>query len=234
MGEPLLDFVPASELEEDDTIPTPCSPGLWRRLLERSAAFSLAAPLFGWENRCVDFAVNRNFTMYSYWSQHPYPPAALSARDVTLETLARIDAFLLECGARLAVATIPTRQQVHARHTSGPSYDTAFPQSWIQVFAREHGIPFLDLLPPLREHARGDGRRLYLAGDTHPNNSGHELVGQLMADWFRYCVEDQPRRVSVIPDRSCAESLGSPRFDECGARATPDGGRRQIDRPRSP
>ena len=185
--------VPASELEEDDTIPTPCSPGLWRRLLERSAAFSLAAPLFGWENRCVDFAVNRNFTMYSYWSQHPYPPAALSARDVTLETLARIDAFLLERGARLAVATIPTRQQVHARHTSGPSYDTAFPQAWIQVFAREHGIPFLDLLPPLREHARGDGRRLYLAGDTHPNNRGHELVGQLMADWFRYCVEDQPR-----------------------------------------
>ena len=185
--------VPASELEEDDTIPKPCPPGPGRHLLERSAAFTLAAPLFGWENRCIDFAVNRNFTMYSYWSQYPYPPAALAARDLSLETLARIDAFLLERGARLAVATIPTRQQVNAQHASGPGYDTAFPQAWIQVFARERGIPFLDLLPPLREHARGAGERLYLAGDTHLNNRGHELVGRLMADWFRCCVRSQPR-----------------------------------------
>ena len=85
--------VPASELDEDDTIPKPCPTGPGRRLLERSAAFSLAAPLFGWENRCVDFAVNHNFTMYSYWSQYPYPPAALAARNLTLETLARIEAF---------------------------------------------------------------------------------------------------------------------------------------------
>ena len=77
-----------------------------------------------------------------------------------LEALARIDAFLLERGARLAVATIPTRQQVNARHASGPGYDTAFPQAWIQVFARERGIPFLDLLPPLREHARAGREHL--------------------------------------------------------------------------
>ncbi len=185
--------VPASELDEDDTITKPCPTGPGRRLLERSAAFSLAAPLFGWENRCVDFAVNHNFTMYSYWSQYPYPPAALAARNLTLETLARIEAFLLKRGARLAVATIPTRQQVHARHASGPGYDIAFPQAWIQVFARERGIPFLNLLPPLREHARGGGKHLYLTGDTHLNNRGHELVGRLMADWFRCCVNNQPR-----------------------------------------
>jgi len=186
--------VPASELVRDTTNSQPCAPGPLRRLFERSAAFQLAAPLVGLENQCLDFAVNRHFTMYSYWSQYPYPPAAQRARDETLATLARIDAFLLERGSRLAIATIPTREQVHARRDSGPGFDIAFPQAFVRVFARERGIPYLDLLPTLREHVIATNERLYVAGDTHLNGRGHELVGERMAEWFRCCVKNQPRQ----------------------------------------
>jgi hypothetical protein len=188
--------VPVSELVADTANSRPCSLGSGRQFLERSAAFQLAAPLVGLENQCLDFAVNRHFTMYSYWSQHPYPVAALDARDATLATLERIDAFLLDRGARLALATIPTREQVHARQDSGPGYDIALPQAWIRVFARERGIPFLDLLPALREHVLATNERVYVAGDTHLNNRGHELVGLRMAEWFRCCVKNQPRPAS--------------------------------------
>ena len=46
----------------------------------RWTLYGFAAPLVGLENQCLDFAPNRNFTMYSYWSRHPYPPAAKAAR----------------------------------------------------------------------------------------------------------------------------------------------------------
>jgi lysophospholipase L1-like esterase len=185
--------VPASELVQDTTNSQPCTPGPLRQLLDRSAAFQLAAPLLGFENQCLDFAANGKFTIYSYWSQHPYPPAALRARDATLKTLERIDAFLLERGSRLAIATIPTREQVHARQDSGPGYDIALPQAWIRVFARERGIPYLDLLPALREHVLETNERLFVTGDTHLNDRGHELAGRRMAEWFRCCVKNQPR-----------------------------------------
>lgn len=192
--------VPASELVQDTTASNPCTPGPLRRLLGRSAAFQLAAPLFRLENQCLEFAPNRKFTMYSYWSQHPYPPTARAARDLTLETLERIDAFLLERGARLALVTIPTREQVHARRASGPGYDTALPQAWIRVFARERGIPFLDLLPDLREHVLLTNERIYVAGDTHLNDRGHELAGLRMAEWFRCCVKNHSRPEADPPD----------------------------------
>ena len=77
-------------------------------------------------------------------------------------------------------------------HT-GPDVDIAFPQVYLQVFARERGIPYLDLLPRLRAHVRSTNHRLYVEGDTHLNNRGHALVGAWMADWFRCCVKNQPR-----------------------------------------
>jgi lysophospholipase L1-like esterase len=185
--------VPASELVEDVAVSAACEPSASRRLLERSTAVRLAAPLLGMENLCLDLAVNRNFTMYTYWSQHPFPEAAQRAAQQSLATLARIDAFLLERGARLAIAAIPTREQVHARRAAGPDFDIAFPQIYLQVFARERGIPYLDLLPDLRDHVRRTNQPLYVAQDTHLNNRGHALVGDLLAEWFRCCVRGQPR-----------------------------------------
>ena len=100
-------------------------------------------------------------------------------------------------------------EQVHARAETGSDYDIGFPQAYLQVFARDRDIPYLDLLPILRAHVRDTNERLFVAGDTHLNNRGHEIVGQRMADWFRCCVKNRKRlskesrtRVTVLNDES--------------------------------
>ena len=81
--------------------------------------------------------------------------------------------------------TIPMREQVYCRAESGPDFDVQFPQVWIRVFAREHGIPYFDLWAPLREHALATSEQVYLADDIHLDERGHALAGELMRAWFQ-------------------------------------------------
>jgi len=202
--------VPAELLVDDTTVSAPCAlaPGP-RRWLEGLSSFRLMSPWLGIENLCIEFAVNRNFTMYTFWSQYPYPDTALAAKDAVVETLTRMDSLLEEHRAHLAIVTLPTSEQVHARTETGVDYDIGFPQAYLQVFARDQDIPYLDLLPILRSHVRGTNERLFLAGDPHLNNRGHEIVGEHIADWFRCCVRNRKRlskesrtRVTVPNDES--------------------------------
>ncbi len=53
----------------------------------------------------------------------------------------------------------------------------------IAMLAAELGIPFIDLVPAFEEAAvRGD--ILYYAYDTHWNQAGHDLAGQVIADYL--------------------------------------------------
>ncbi len=126
--------------------------------------------------------------MLTFWSRVPYPPAALRARDESLATLARMDAVAAAHQARLAVVAIPTREQVYSQRTAGADFDMAFPQIYVQVFARERGIPYLDLLPAFRAHVREENARLYVTGDIHLNDEGHALAGGLIREWFQCCI----------------------------------------------
>ena len=192
--------VPAELLVDDATVSAPCAlaPGP-RRWLEGLSSFRLMLPWLGLENLCVEFAVNRNFTMYTFWSQYPYPDTALAAKDTVVATLARMDSLLEEHRAHLAIVTLPMSEQVHARAETGADYDIGLPQAYLQVFARDRDIPYLDLLPILRLHVSRTKERLFLAGDPHLNNRGHEIVGQRMADWFRCCVKNRKRQKSTRP-----------------------------------
>jgi lysophospholipase L1-like esterase len=182
--------VPAAELAEDVTLsrPTPAT-GL-RRGLERLALFRRLAPLLGLERLQLEFAVNRNFTMFTYWSQHPYPEAALRARDATLASYERMRDSLRTRGARFGIVAVPYKEQVHSRVAAGAGFDVTLPQLWVQAHARQHGIPYLDLLPLLRDRALRSGERLFHANDIHLNQQGHRLAGEAMADWFRCCLRD--------------------------------------------
>lgn len=146
--------------------------------------------LLGLEPLAVDFRPSERFTSYSFWSRHPYPEIARDARDRTLASIGRMQELAARAGLRFGVVAIPTRDQVYSRRTSGPDFDVAFPQVYVQVFARERGIPYLDLLPVLREHLARRSEPLYV--DTHFNNRGHELVGLELADWFRCCLKEAP------------------------------------------
>jgi lysophospholipase L1-like esterase len=169
----------------------------------RMAVVRRLAPLLGLENLALDFAVRRNFTMFSFWQGVPYPPAARAATDQVLAAILRMRDLAAAQGADLGVVALPTAEQVHSARTSGLDYDIGFPQAYVQVFAREQGIPYLDLLPPFRDDVRERNRRLYVEGDIHLNNRGHALAGRLVADWFRCCVKagagPRPPRPATSP-----------------------------------
>jgi len=197
--------VPPELLVEDATISRPVeASGL--KGLKQLALYRLLAPLLGWHDLTLKFAVNRNFTMLSFWSQVPYAKAALEAKDVALATLGRMDDLLAAHRARLAVAVLPTHEQVYSDRLAGPDFDLSFPQIYIQLFARERGLPYLDLLPGFRAHVERTGRPLYLKGDTHLNNEGHALAGRLLGDWFHCCV-----RASATLRPTGTEAAGEPR-----------------------
>jgi len=105
-----------------------------------------------------------------------------------------MNSFLRGSRARLAIAVIPMTEQVHAHAAQGVDYDIGFPQAYIRTSAREHGIPYLDLLPILREHLIRTNERLYWRLDPHLNNRGHEIVGNALAERFRCCIRNVRRR----------------------------------------
>ena len=157
----------------------------WERWLRHSAIFRITAPLFDLDSPWIAFRPSREFTSYAFWSRDPYPEVALAARDATLAAIDRIHSRLGALGITLFVAAIPTAEQVYAADMKGPGFDLSLPQRYVEAHAREAGIPFLDLLPPLRAFARTAGRRPYLRRDTHLNNLGHGFVGKTLVEWLK-------------------------------------------------
>ena len=159
-------------------------PSALRRGLARLATFRLLLSGLSLDNPWLEFRPSRYFTSFSYWSQYPFPPLARHARDTTLEVLGRLKTLARRHGARLAVVTIPSREQVYAARASGRFFDITLPQAYVRLFARERRIPFLDLLDKLRPHVLSTGQQLYVAGDIHFNTRGHLLVAGFVREWF--------------------------------------------------
>lgn len=200
--------VPAELLVEDTSVSAPCErPSFLSRSLDELISFQMLSPYIGLENLCVDFAVNRNFTAYSFWSQYPYPEAATEAKDMVIAALERMGSLLADHRARLAIAVLPTYEQVHARESAGADYDILLPQANLHVYARERDIPYIDLLPILRAHVLRTNERLFLKSDTHLNNRGHEIVGKKLAEWFRCCVRDRARLIRRNADEQKTEAV---------------------------
>jgi hypothetical protein len=53
----------------------------------------------------------------------------------------------------------------------------------VQDLAAQQGRPFIDLVPAFKQ-AAAQGKILYYTYDTHPNQSGHDLAGQVIADFL--------------------------------------------------
>lgn len=128
--------------------------------------------------------ISQYFTYHTYWSQKPYPPLAMHAIDITLASLERIHNVLEQNGVALLIVCIPYRDQVSVKNVTGDNYDMNLPQEFIEVFAQEQNIGYLDLLPLLREHVKNGGEFPYIHEDPHFNNTGHRVVGESLADWF--------------------------------------------------
>ena len=165
--------------------PQPRAPTGLLGLAWRSAFLRLALRVTDRDPPYLDFEVSQRFTSYSFWSQTPYPPVAQSALQRATGLLDDLRLEAEKGGARFHLAAIPTAEQVYAIHPAGPGFDIRLPQAFLASWAKERDVPFLDLLPVLRETARSSGRRPYLRYDVHFNDFGHAVVGEAMASWMQ-------------------------------------------------
>jgi lysophospholipase L1-like esterase len=150
----------------------------------RSAFVRLALRTADRDPPYLNYEVSQRFTSYSFWSQSPYPAVAVEALSRSLALLGEMRRTAEEGGARLSMVAIPTAEQVYAIHPAGPGFDISLPQALLGKWAAEQGVPFLDLLPRLREATRATGRRPYLRYDVHLNDFGHEIAGEAIAAWM--------------------------------------------------
>ncbi len=99
------------------------------------------------------------YTSNVFWSRTRYPEFAEQARTAFSSALDRIKALCDE-------------------------HDIRLPQQRLEDFARAASVPYLDLLPPLATEAREHGKNLHVQSDGHFNTLGHQVSGQLIADFF--------------------------------------------------
>ncbi|BBM85644.1 SGNH/GDSL hydrolase family protein [Candidatus Uabimicrobium amorphum] len=128
--------------------------------------------------------VGRKFTYQSFWSQKPYSQIANKAKEESLSYLLKIYQFLQKRNIELLIVSIPFERQIYTKKLVGPDYDLSYPQKFIEKWSQPRSIKYLDLMPAIREIAWKEKKRLYLSGDNHFNNLGHEAAGKKIAEWF--------------------------------------------------
>lgn len=132
----------------------------------------------------MGFRADSSFTSFTFWSRDPYPAVATKAIEITLERIESIRRMLASTGPKFMIANLPYQEQVYVKEIQGSGYNVERPQCYLQDYAMDNDIPYLDLLPPLRDNVRINSKKIYVTGDPHFNTSGHEIVGNLIAQWF--------------------------------------------------
>jgi len=119
-----------------------------------------------------------------------------------LQNLAAFQDLAAAHRAQLLVVLIPTNTQVYPFLASRQVPDLERPNQILSRFLKEQGIPYLDLLPPLRGCADATPRRilnpdkdLYWANNSHWSIRGEHLVGLLVS---RHILTN---RLLQVPDR---------------------------------
>jgi lysophospholipase L1-like esterase len=103
----------------------------------------------------------------------PDAPEVRHALENTLAEMGRLQELSAERGAALGLVLFPFRFQLER-----PSLDA--PQRQLRAFAEERGIPVLDTLPLLREHAAD----AVLMDADHLTPLGHRISAEAIAAWL--------------------------------------------------
>ena len=125
-----------------------------------------------------------------YMYVDPYPPR-------TEKRVALIEKLLLgtyrlakDRGVPILFVMIPTIEQVYVGHgTVREDFDLEKPQRILSEFFEREGIPYLDLLPALRESASDED--LYFWSDQHWNVAGNALAARLLVGPVEESLEAQ-------------------------------------------
>lgn len=132
---------------------------------------------------------SRNIRIYGTGPDHGLDGLWRQAEKQLLE----VDQVCREAGLPWFLVLIPgevqvdedVRKEVLVRLEINPAEcDFDLPQSRLQAFASENGIQLLDLLPAFRG-AHDPADRLYIPNNTHWNERGNKLAGEIIADRIR-------------------------------------------------
>lgn len=120
------------------------------------------------------------------------------------ESLERLRLEIEARGAEMALIWIPSKERVYlpllaperrAAYVPSGTGDVGGLEPVLARYARQAGVPFLDLTPAFIEAARG-GERLYFPVDGHLNSRGNALLGELAGDF----LANPPAVSPVSPD----------------------------------
>ncbi|MCJ7823278.1 MAG: hypothetical protein MUP44_00105 [Anaerolineales bacterium] len=94
----------------------------------------------------------------------------------------------VEHEASLVVVYIPNREHVYWSYLKSVMMDVGVAQldsveRQLQDFCVEHGIYYVNLLPPFQEKAV-DGEMLYFPADGHWNAAGHDFAASIISDYL--------------------------------------------------
>jgi lysophospholipase L1-like esterase len=152
------------------------------RLANRSALVALARQgalrfRFGRDVRAG--AVREEFRSVRALVEEPGSAQVAQAWAANLANLDRLAALCRARGLRLCLVVFPFAFQLDA----GEAADD--PQRRLREFARERGLPALDLLPVLRARAKADGIAAadYFLDEAHPSPLGSVVVGNALSEF---------------------------------------------------
>jgi len=159
-----------------------------------------------------------------------YGPETEKAWRVTEVLVLQLKKAVASCGGRLAVISIPFREQVENELWKGilsrpgmkeRAWDLNKPDHMLSGFLRDAGIPFLPLVSYFRQAA--EQSQLYHPVDKHGrdghwNKAGHHLAGHIICRWL---VDEK-----LVPnfDGSGIDQNGKIEADSPRAEVVPMGG----------
>lgn len=176
---------------------------LYGRLVQLKTALRGAASPTGNRFMTTLTIPEHQFFGDSFWCKTEYPQVAQEAVAASLDVLGRMHHYASDHHIQFAVAAIPHPRQVYVNEITGPGYDLRRPQIFLQEFAADRDIPYLDLMPEIRRFAREENPDVYLYHDVHFNDVGHYLVGELVYEWFTNYVDSG---VAEVPARVLASA----------------------------
>lgn len=136
------------------------------------------------QNPIIDSLKQGDDISYSRWSDTIFCQSNKQAIDSVLIKLRSIHGFCTQHGIKLRVAAIPYDHQIYCKNTRQGNLNFSYPQIFLARECSSLGMPFLDLMIPLRAVVQQEQKRIYCIWDAHFNNLGHKMAGEEIARWI--------------------------------------------------
>ena len=122
---------------------------------------------------------------------------------VTFKLIEKLKEDVEKDGGRLALCVIPTMVQTYDSKwklllekypEASKSWERFRPQQALEKLAQKEGIPYIPLTRLMVEEIEASGRMLYIPGDYHFNEEGHEFMARVLEPIIEKMVQEQANR----------------------------------------